>query len=71
MEKTSEFQINGLYPTKEACFMYTEKDEKTKFDKLEEGSLVKVLMEEEEGYVFVDYFGNKAFVKADKLDKNN
>ncbi|MGO3018070.1 MAG: hypothetical protein ACTIH2_02850 [Anaerococcus sp.] len=47
--------------------MYSEKDEKTSFDKLEEDSYVKIIMEEEDGFVFVDYNGNMAYIKTKNI----
>lgn len=51
--------------------MYTQKDESTSYDKLDQDSYVKIIMEEEEGFVFVDYNGNKGFIKTEKIKKEN
>jgi hypothetical protein len=73
MEETStedsieDLQIDGLYPVKKDTLMYSGKDEGTAFDKLEEDSLVKIIMEEEDGYVFVDYNGNQAYIKTKQI----
>lgn len=51
--------------------MYTEKDESTSFDKLEEDSYVKIVMEAEDGFVFVDYNGNQAYIKTENIKKDD
>lgn len=65
-----EVQIDGVYPVKEGTFMYTDKDESTSFDKLDEDSYVQILMEEEDGFVFVDYYGDKAYIKLENIKKD-
>ncbi|MDD7463527.1 MAG: hypothetical protein SOW41_08550 [Anaerococcus sp.] len=69
-KKKEELQIDGLYPVKKDTLMYSDKDEDTSFDKLEEDSLVKIVMEEEDGFVFIDYNGNMAYIKTEKIKKN-
>lgn len=66
-EAEEGLQINGLYETQRACKMYEEADEKTAFDDLEGGSPVKILGQEEGAFVYVDYFGNKGYVKVSDL----
>lgn len=69
-KKTDSLQIEGIYPVKKDTLMYTDKDEATAYDKLEENSYVEILMEAEDGFVFVDFHGNQGYIKTDNIKKN-
>lgn len=68
-ESPKQLQINGLYTVKSETFMYSDKNEDTKYDSLEEGSIIFVLMEEEEGFVFVNYNGNQGYIKIENINR--
>lgn len=51
--------------------MYSDKDDSTSFDKLEEDSYVKIVMEAEDGYVFVNYNGNRGYIKTENIKKDD
>ena len=67
-ENREEIQINGVYDLKRQANLYSDKNEDSVFDKLDKDSSIKVLLEEEDGYVFIENNGNKAFIKAEDID---
>ena len=67
-ENKEEIQINGVYDLKRQANLYSDKNEDSVFDKLDKDSSIKVLLEEEDGYVFIENNGNKAFIKAEDID---
>ena len=48
--------------------IYTDPDKKTAFDSLEEGAIVEVRQEEENGFVYVTYQGQEFYVEASDLE---
>lgn len=67
-ERQKEFQIDGLYEVKRDCFMYDKIDPLRKWDEIKKGSSVKILSNEKDNFVRVDYFGNQAYMKKEDLD---
>ena len=67
-KKQKEFQIDGLYLVKRDCFMYDKIDPLRKWDEIKKGSSVKILSNEKDDFVRVDYFGNQAYMKKEDLD---
>lgn len=47
--------------------IYADPDEKEAFDILERGSIVKILMESEDGFVRVDFNGDSFYIKTSAL----
>lgn len=49
--------------------IYTGPDRKTAFDSLEEGAIVEVKQEAENGFVYVTYQGQEFYVEVSDLDE--
>lgn len=64
-----KLQINGLYEVKEDTYMYEFPEKSSKYDKLEKSSIVEVLREVEDDFVWVNYNGNEAYVEVDLLEE--
>ena len=62
-----KLQINGLYEVKEETYMYEFPEKWSKYDKLEKSSVVQILREAEDGFVWVDFNGNQGYVEVDLL----
>lgn len=62
------FQIDGLYFVNKDTFMYANPEDGKKIDKISKNSSVKILEEEKNGFIRVDYFGNQAYMKTEDLD---
>lgn len=62
------FQIDGLYLVNKDTFMYANPEDGKKIDKISKNSSVKILEEEKNGFIRVDYFGNQAYMKTEDLD---
>lgn len=62
-----KLQINGLYEVKEETYMYEFPEKWSKYDKLEKSSVVQILREAEDGFVWVDYNGNEGYVEVELL----
>lgn len=60
-------QINGMYELAVDTDIYAAPNDENSYDRIERGSVVKVLTEEEDGFVRVDYFGNIGYVEAKNL----
>lgn len=67
--KSDHIQINGLYELKEDSYMYEFPEKWSKYDKVEKASVVQVLMEAEDGFVWVDYNGNQGYVEVRLLNE--
>lgn len=48
--------------------MYDKIDPLRKWDKIKKGSSVKILSNEKDNFVRVDYFGNQSYMKKEDLD---
>lgn len=48
--------------------IYSDPDESTAFDTLEKDSLVTVILEEENGFVYVSFAGDSFYIKAKNLE---
>lgn len=48
--------------------MYANPEDGKKIDKISKNSSVKILEEEKNGFIRVDYFGNQAYMKTEDLD---
>lgn len=66
-KENDELQINGLYEVKEDTYMYEFPEKWSKYDKLEKSSVVQILREAEDGFVWVDYNGNEGYVEVELL----
>lgn len=66
---TYNLQIDGLYELKKDAYMYESAEKSSKFDKLDKTSTVQVLKEAEDGFVWVDYNGNKGYVEVNLLEE--
>lgn len=64
-----QLQINGLYEVKEDTYMYEFPEKGSKYDKLEKSSIVEVLREVEDDFVWVNYNGNEGYVEVDLLEE--
>lgn len=62
-----ELPINLECKVLEDTEIYTEMDEKTAFDILEKGSIVRVILPENRGFAYVNFLGQNFYIKADKL----
>ena len=62
-----ELPINLDCQVIEDTEIYTEMDEKTAFDILEKGSIVRVILPENKGFAYVNFLGQNFYIKADKL----
>lgn len=51
--------------------MYGSPKEGEKVDKISKNSSVKILEEEKNGFIRVDYFGSQAYMKTEDLDINS
>lgn len=73
VEKSSprQFQIDGLYLVNKDTLMYDRPNSKKIWDRIKKGSSVKILENEKDGFVKVDYFGNSAYMKIEDLDINS
>lgn len=60
--------IGLLYKINKDTQIYTDPDKKTAFDSLEEGAIVEVRQEEENGFVYVTYQGQEFYVEASDLE---
>lgn len=69
MERSDEIQINGLYKIREDSYMYEFPEKWSKYDKITKESVVQVLREVEEGFVWVDFNGNQGYVEVDLLEE--
>lgn len=68
-KENDRLQINGLYEVKEDTYMYEFPEKWSKYDKLEKSSVVQILREVEDGFVWVNYNGNEAYVEVDLLEE--
>ncbi|WP_296142061.1 SH3 domain-containing protein [uncultured Anaerococcus sp.] len=66
-QKQDSPQIGGLYEVSEKTDIYAEMDESTAYDKLDEGTVVKILSESENGFVRVDFNGDSLYIKTKYL----
>ena len=62
-----EISVGLDYMVKEEAEIYSDKDEKTAFDKIPKDSVVRVILEEEDGFVYVSLAGQNFYIRADKL----
>ena len=60
-------QINGIYELREDSPVYPEAKESDAIEILEEGSVVKILDEANDGFVRIEFFGSSAYIKTSKL----
>lgn len=49
--------------------IFSSPEKNASFDTLEKGSLVKILQEEENGFVFVEYNGDKFYIETCNLSE--
>lgn len=68
-EEDESLQIDGLYQLKKDALIYADIDEKTSFDKLEAGTLLKVVSEDEQGFSLVDFNGQTFYIKSEYLEE--
>lgn len=66
-KENDQLQINGLYEVEEDTYMYEFPEKSSKYDKLEKSSIVEVLREVEDDFVWVNYNGNEGYVEVDLL----
>lgn len=60
--------IGLTYKLKKDAQIYTNPDKETAFDSLEEGTLVEVKQEAENGFVYVTYLGQGFYVEVSDLE---
>lgn len=60
-------QINGLYEITRATPIFADPGDLEPIDTLDPGSTVKILGEQEAGFVRIEYFGSHAYLRADNL----
>nr|WP_157885475.1 hypothetical protein [Anaerococcus mediterraneensis] len=62
-----EVPINMDCQVLEDTEIYADMDDKTAFDILEKGSIVRVILSEDKGFVYVNFLGQNFYIKKDKL----
>ena len=62
-----EISVGLDYMVREEAEIYADKDGKTAFDKISKDSVVRVILEEEDGFVYVSLAGQNFYIRADKL----
>lgn len=69
--KEGNFEISvGLnYIAKKGSLMYADKNESTAFDKLDDDALVSVVLEAEDGFVYVNYLGDNFYLKEEAFEQ--
>lgn len=61
------YVINGYYEVSDKTGLFESPDDDKPFDYIDKGSLVKILAEEENGYIRIDYFSNIAYIRTSNL----
>ncbi|WP_262123060.1 SH3 domain-containing protein [Anaerococcus sp. Marseille-Q5996] len=66
-QKDDSPQIGGLYEVSQKTDIYADMDEKSAYDKLDAGSVVKIVNESEDGFVRVEFNGDSLYIKTKYL----